>query len=215
MTTLFNKRRLFVLVLTFGALALSPLLIESYAQNVGNCVLDPSSQKCVVQGGGAKCAVGSGTGSCGVGENGCWCFLPNYTLTVAGFIPSPVTSGNQASSQITVTPLQGAGTLGSVRLSCTDPFKTVPWTATVTSAGAPANSTMNVTPLISNPTKTYTITCTAADDGPSSGPVNGPQSVTLSVHNNGGGDIAVLTFGGLLIVWLAPGVRRRKRALLL
>ncbi len=221
-----NRRNLLVILLTFVTLTASLSLLANSGRNPqsGQCVFDPATSKCAVQGGGF-CTAGNGAGNCAMGENACWCYLPNYNLSVSPFAPPSQYVGKSSTSTVTVTPAPGAtGFLGDVNLSVSCPSSawicTLPAKVTLTSS-APLSSTLTaIPPSSSTCDQTYTITVTGHDASPSAGPTNGPQSATLKVRCDynvgpdwGGGSIALLTFLSLLALWTAWGVFRGKRTI--
>jgi hypothetical protein len=234
MTSFFNLRPFLVAVLAVGIFVVSPLSMPSYAQPLGSCFLRGPGLCTVI--GGTLCAVGpsgasTGAGTCVTGgENAsCSCFAPSYTLTATHF-SQVVAPGQTATSQVSVTPGQGAGWLGMVQLSVVPPIGSGPggcgtnagltcsWSPTsgivssTSQTPTPPPATLRVTPNAGTGNGQVTFTITAQDTSPNPGPSNGPQPVTLTIQDNGGGSIALLTFLGLLMLWRGASVRRWKVA---
>ena len=184
-----------------------------YGQTFGQCSFDQASNKCVVTGGTYCHAGDGGAGTCGLGENACWCFPPRYNLSLAPLSPPRVNRGSKATAVVTVALLPGAvGWLGNVQLSCsaTGGLTCLLAPATVTQTGQqPGVSQLTVQTSSSTPAGSYTVTV----NGPSGvgAPANGPQSATFTVFvpGNGGGITALLTFLGLLSLWVGFKVWRR------
>jgi hypothetical protein len=203
---------------------ISPSLTLGVQAITGTCVYDPNAKQCVVQS-AQYCSSGSGgAGSCSLFGDSCSCFLPTYTVTIGPFNPSPVKQGEQATAQVTVVPSAGAqGYLGNVNLvvSSCPLLSASPQYAggltcninppTVTSIGAPASSTLQVTTdLKANPLNTgpYQIVVTSNEGGDP----GASQSANLNVTPKaGGGGVALIIFLALLALWSAGGIRRRKR----
>ena len=221
--TLFNKRTLYAFVLAPIALAISAFLTVGSAQSppTGQCLFNYRTNTCQIQGGNF-CAAGFGVGStCQNAENACCCVLPAYTLTVGPWNASVILQGQSTSATVTVIPAPGAsGQIGQVQLSSSS--GTLPCSMNpnpVSSIATPAISTLTCTPSGTTPIGNYTVTVTAADASQClSGyaPSNGPQSVTLQVGqltacvgDCGGGDVALLTFLGLLAMWISWSMRHR------
>jgi phospholipase C len=108
---------------------------------------------------------------------------PSYALAAAALSPATVSSGNKATSAITVTPANGY--TGSVALSCTTitggaPAPTCsfsPATVTISSTAA-GSAVLTMTTTTSTPGGTYTISLTGSDASKTA-PSNGTQKLTL------------------------------------
>jgi hypothetical protein len=137
---------------------------------------------------------------------------PSYTLTV---VPSNLTANpaETTTATITITPAAGAsGYLGSVTLSRGGNLPSWIDPDPVSSTGTAVTSKLMVAPRKGTNDGTYTVTVTAQDANRQL-PANGAQSVTVTIGNGaGGGDIALLTFAGLVALWIAWSVLRAKRA---
>jgi phospholipase C len=108
---------------------------------------------------------------------------PSYTLTAAALMPGTVTSGNTATSIITVTPANGY--TGSVSLACSvstggAPAPSCSFSASSVTIGGnnPGTSVLTVSTSSSTPAGSYTITVSASD-AHNLASSNGTQSLTL------------------------------------
>jgi phospholipase C len=123
----------------------------------------------------SACSTGSSTGSGGP---------PSYTLNATPLNPGSVTAGNDSTSTITVTPVNGY--TGSVSLSCSMITGGTPApgcsfsTSLVTISGTPpGTSTLTMSTSSSTPGGTYAITV-AGSDAQNAPPSNGSQTLSLT-----------------------------------
>ena len=140
-----------------------------------------------------------------------------YALTVPPFPPSVVHSAVSATSTVSVTPFGGFN--GNVALSCTvvqiDAIRggIPPPTCTLSNqqVGMNGTSTLTVTPSTQTPTGSYAVVVTGDSSGQAPG--NGAQTVRLTVLQNGGSALAVVTFTTLVALWgIRRAAHRRTRA---
>jgi len=124
----------------------------------------------------SACGGGGGSAPASVGT-------PSYTLTAAALNPASITSGQAASSTITVTPANGYA--GSVQLSCSaitggTPAPSCSFSpSAVTISNATAGSAVLTTSTTSGtPGGSYSISVTGSD-GSKLAPSNGTQTLTL------------------------------------
>ena len=200
--------------------------------SIGQCVFSPTGQ-CQPQGGTLCATPNNGAGTCAnpillrnsehVRENACLCVPPNYTLSVSPFNPLIVCPGAAATAEVVVIPqtTTTGAFLGDVTLSAMCPSPA--WTCTfsqnpITSTGSPAHSTLTAIPptsTSSSVTNTITVSAIASILPPTNGPQSTPLTVTCHYTvGDGGGSIALLTFLGLVGLWLMLRMRRMKRAFL-
>jgi len=109
---------------------------------------------------------------------------PSYTITATALNPASITSGNTATSTLTVTPANGY--TGSVQLSCSAITGAVPAApscsfnpSTVTLSGAAGSAVLTVSTSSAMPGGSYSISVTGSDANKLA-PSNGPQKLTLS-----------------------------------
>jgi phospholipase C len=121
--------------------------------------------------------------------SGCTGYIPssqhttgNYSIGATALSPASITAGNTTTSTITVTP--GGGYTGTVKLSCASitgknaPTCSFSPNSAFVSGGA-VSSTLTVATTINTPGGSYAISVTGVD-GNNAGPVNGPQSLSLT-----------------------------------
>jgi len=144
-----------------------------------------------------------------------------YNLSISSLTPATVVPGNSATATVTFSSF--GGYTGNVTLQCIPSTlglgnQPVSCNPKILNASQPT-STLTVT-TTGAPNGLYSVAVTGADDNcegylcPGPGPSNGAQFVLLTVSNvvkGGGGFIALWTFLGLLALWCAASILRRKR----
>ncbi len=186
------------------------LTLNVSAAATGKCAMVGNT--CTVQG-GTLCAAGSGAGACGVTHNECDCIAPAYTITVGPFDPSEVVQGNQATSTITIAQKSGeTGYVGNVDLSATAPegMSCSVSPPTISETGPNVSATLTCLTSTSTPVGSQTITVTANSTASGTESSTGTLKVD-SLHDHGGGSIALLTFLGLVCMWTVGRIIRRER----